>query len=552
PLIARVTELAAAGSEGARRLVRVGDAALAHLGADSDGVLRALAGIDETGVWATGIAWLRHVAHRRLGDTVRAELALDAITVRRASPANPQLRLARLRLDWLEGHVADVPDGMRSVTAGYRSHNRYLYVETSLELAAKLAWLGDRDEAEALLEETNPQLADIPGALVRVLWLIARAASAVDAGDEMLARQLLDSEEVAMPGRDDNWYWRDRTAIALSYVLIPEHRSFWDTTARSAVHRPGIVLAAALVAMRAGDDSALRTLEWPEPGVARAHLPARWLGELVGLAALVGNPAPEELADLFSTPPAGADIRVLGPLCIQIGGIEVDHPDLRRGRVRELVQLLVAHRRVRREVVADALWPDLPDPRHNLRVTLSYLHRAMAAGSAPGTANPYVRADRQLISLVESRVRCDLWDLDAHLSRAGEAERSGDPAAALRAYDLALPLWVGPPFEGIAHVDWVRDEQTTWRQRYGVAANRCGELHLAAGATGEAICAADHAIRANPDDERAFGIAARAHLAAGDKAAARRVLDACVTMLGDLGVRPSEPTGALLAELGVR
>ena len=74
-LYQRVVTLAAAGSAAASMVAAVGTAAIAHLGGDSDGTLKALAGIDDrlVGGWSPTIHWLRHVAYRRDGDLLRAE-----------------------------------------------------------------------------------------------------------------------------------------------------------------------------------------------------------------------------------------------------------------------------------------------------------------------------------------------------------------------------------------------------------------------------------------------------------------------------------------------
>lgn len=264
----------------------------------------------------------------------------------------------------------------------------------------------------------------------------------------------------------------------------------------------------------------------------------------------VGNPAPEELIAQRREPVTQLELRVLGPLIIRIGGVQVEHPELRRCRVRELVHALVVHREVRRDVLADLLWPDLPDPRHNLRVTLDYLRGAIEVHHAHGQPAGYVHADRRTITF-DSNVQCDLWDLEAHLTRADEAEFAGDLTSALRFYDLALPLWTAAPFEEIGHLDWARNEQTRWCRRFGSAATRCAELHLTAGAFHHAIYAGERASRADPYDEQPYCITARAHLAGGNRQRARAALHDCLAALKDLGVPPSPSTAALHAEIGM-
>ena len=59
--------------------------------------------------------------------------------------------------------------------------------------------------------------------------------------------------------------------------------------------------------------------------------------------------------------------------------------------------------------------------------------------------------------------------------------------------------------------------------------------------------AAEYAITADPTTEPAHALLVRAHLAAGDHQQARRALDACVSALADLDVRPSAATLDLFA-----
>ena len=106
-LYGRVGELRATGSARARVLEAVGLAAVAHLQGDSAGVLSALASVDDAsgGEWFAVIRWLASVAHRRDGDLERAHDELDRAFER---SADPQLEIARLRIEWLEGRVDHV------------------------------------------------------------------------------------------------------------------------------------------------------------------------------------------------------------------------------------------------------------------------------------------------------------------------------------------------------------------------------------------------------------------------------------------------------------
>ena len=141
----RARELGDEGSVNASHLADIGDAAVAHVLGDSAGVFQALADIDatSTGRWAGTVGWLRHVAHRRQGDLDRAEFTLNTMTGR-DDLADPQLRAARTRTNWLRGrtHVV-VPELSELEALARTAGHRYLHVEIALELAARRAWLGD-------------------------------------------------------------------------------------------------------------------------------------------------------------------------------------------------------------------------------------------------------------------------------------------------------------------------------------------------------------------------------------------------------------------------
>jgi LuxR family transcriptional regulator, maltose regulon positive regulatory protein len=532
--------------------------------------------------WSATVSWFRHVAHRRAGDLDRAELVLDgamSLTI----GGDEQTELAHLHVAWLRGRVDHVRDHLPALEQRFRAMgNRYLHVEVALELAARLAWLGDRHRARELLDEMTPLLAEMPGALVQILRLIAAAAVAIEDGDDATAAALLAENSHAVPGRADNWYWRDRTALALPYLLEPQWRETWDVETTSPTHRVGIELAGALEAARRGDMATVGALSWPEPGIARAHLPLRWLAELAAAGVAAGNPPDPRLLDALgdslrptlqdivtvgAAPALGSavaelaaripalptqhlTIAVLGPLEVRRDDVVIDHPDLARRRVRELLSLLVARRRIRREVAADLLWPEKADPRHNLRVTLNYLQGILEPDRPRSEPTYFLRPAGDTLALVSSdRLRCDVWDLVAHLDAADQAERAGDPAAALAAYQAALPLWRGDPYDDIGDLDWVRDEQRQLTSRYTLAALRAGELLLAKQAAHEARGAAEHALKADPAHEPAYQLLVRAHLALDDTRGARRALDACLLVLADLAVEPSGSTVELLSTL---
>ena len=513
---------------------------------------------------------------------MRAELELDAVT--EPIPAMvPQRDLARLRMDWLAGRVDHVASHLPEIEQHYRAtDHRYLHTETALELAAKLAWLGELDAAQQLINEVEPFMAATPGALAQILRLIAVTAIAIGRDDEVGAAAILGADPLTSPGRPDNWYWRDRAALSLLHVLVPERRGEWDDEPIGPTHAIGLHLARALEAGRNDDLATVSALRWPAPGLARAHLPLRWLTELVAAGHAAGNPAPEAmtaslgvsmrpalrsvvashpsravaaaaatvLAQLPVVPLYRVTISVLGPLELRRDDVIVDHPDLRRQRVREMLCYLVAHRRVRRDTAGDALWPDVSDPRHNLRVTLNYVQRLLQPDRHRDETPFFIQTRGEWLEVVTSdHLDVDAWLLDARVDAAEEAARANDPAAALEAYRAVLPLWRGDAYVDVVGTPWGLVEQSRCRTRYTTAALRFGELVLAKGAAAEARHAGELAISADSTCEPAYRLVARAFLAADDPVGARRALEACTNALADLDARPDTTTEALFATI---
>ena len=557
-LYQRTLELSQRGIQRAQVLTGVGTAAIAHLTGDPQGVIDALQPLGQADnlVWSPSIWWFRHVAHRRLGDIERAELALLEMDRLPGGKSDPQVQMCQLRTDWLLGKVDGVGERMAETAEHYTAdEHRYLRSEARIEAASRLAWLGDRSGAVRLLDQVLPRIDAAPGPLVRILRLIAEVAIAIDADDEDTAREMIADEELARPGRVESWYWYDRAAVAVLHQLVPADRSGWAAEAAAPLHRLGVELSNVLASVRAGDMAPMRSMIWPEPGLVRAHLPARWIAELVDAGTAVGNMAPIELSRAVSQRSVTIDapaieIRVLGPLTVRRDGTDVDHADLRRVRVRELLALLAAGPVRRREELADLIWPDHPDPRQNLRVTLSYVRRILLADAGGSTGDAVLVADHEVVRLLPGqRLGCDLWEFEAHLRAAASAERVHDPARALESYAEALSIWCGVPFVDVVGSDELAHERQRLVAQFAQAAVRAGDLWLADGHVSEALQAGHAVLAVDATSESAHRLVARSHLAAGDVAAAGQVLRRCLEVLDELGVHPSEATTRLVSEL---
>ena len=231
-----------------------------------------------------------------------------------------------------------------------------------------------------------------------------------------------------------------RPMLALSYVLVPDARDFWNRDDLGPAQIVARDLAVALLDARDGTPRPIATMTWPTPSVIAANFPVRWAIEfgLHGLAngrqegrALIGwlcehwgdsarsvlrefadhvdelgAAAVDALAHTPVPPTQRVALELLGPLRLTFDGYETADPSWRRERVAALLTWLVLHRGGQRDELAFALWPDLPADKalKNLRTTLNYLHGVLEPGRANRDA-PWFVARRHPPDRAPSRRR---------------------------------------------------------------------------------------------------------------------------------------------------
>lgn len=233
-------------------------------------------------------------------------------------------------------------------------------------------------------------------------------------------------------------------------------------------------------------------------------------------------------------------IGVLGELDVAVdGSAAVD--GLRRSRVRTMLELLVVAAPLRRERLADLMWPDLdPDAAAaNLRVTLSRL-RAVIGGEA-------VRADSHRVWLgPASAMQVDLWQFEDDIAAADAAELEGDTTSVIRALERACGRWRGVPLVDLDAIDAVAAEVEAVRRKVTAAALRLATLHLDRSCFDAAARWAERVRAAAPYDERAHRVAIAAHIGSGDRAAASDAALLTIATLREIAVEPEAETEAIV------
>ncbi|HEY7042925.1 MAG TPA: AAA family ATPase [Nocardioidaceae bacterium] len=222
------------------------------------------------------------------------------------------------------------------------------------------------------------------------------------------------------------------------------------------------------------------------------------------------------------------DIRMLGGFSVTVGHAVVPDDEWSRRGAAALVKLLALAegRRLHREQVFDALWPDVP-----IDVAGPRLHKAAHfARRALGDDRPTLRLQHNLVELFpDAEVSIDALEFRRLAEAAVATASQADAERALQWYaGQLLPMDLYEP--------WT----TQWRERLTV-------LHEELLRLTERW---EELLRANPADEAAHLALATAYADRGDRRAALRQLERMDQALRrELGTVPSEPARQLREQL---
>ncbi len=245
------------------------------------------------------------------------------------------------------------------------------------------------------------------------------------------------------------------------------------------------------------------------------------------------------------------DVRVCGGVEVEVDGRVLPEALIggRQGRLVLAYLVCERERAVRREELADLLWPDqLPDSwTASLSAVISRLRRLFGEAGLDGQAViASTPGAYQLMLPAGSRV--DLEDLTAAVASAEDAAAAGDLDRALAtAADAEAVAGRGFLADDCEWVDNRREAVRDLRVRAAIAQSAA---HLGAGAAGRAIDAARRALDLDPAKEAAYRQSMRALAAAGERAEALRVWERCrITLVEELGIDPSPETEAVYLQL---
>jgi DNA-binding SARP family transcriptional activator len=209
---------------------------------------------------------------------------------------------------------------------------------------------------------------------------------------------------------------------------------------------------------------------------------------------------------------------------------------------QRLVAFLALQDRPRtRTYVAGMLWPENTVSRANANLRSS-LWRALRTGHQVIEASPHEMS-------ISKHIAIDIHDAVTRAHRLLDITCSCDDILTTQTRsDLSadlLPDW--------SENEWVLAEQEQYHQLRLHALEAMSERLIAAGRYGEAVAAGLAAIRAEPLRESAHRVLVKAHLAAGNRAAAFTQYEQCRrVLLDELGLEPSLTLRNLLPQRPVR
>lgn len=206
-------------------------------------------------------------------------------------------------------------------------------------------------------------------------------------------------------------------------------------------------------------------------------------------------------------------VHLLGRFLVSYGGRPTPSSTWRRRNAAAIVKVLAlaTGRRLHREQLIDAIWPDLdPDSAANsLRVGLHHARRGLeAAGAPPNTA--LVRDGDAILLGYPS----ETWvDVDAFADGVIRAWQSSDPAVVAR----AIALYGGDLLPDDPYEDWAASRRESLRTSYLALLTRQAGLHEERRDFARAIAAYERVLAAEPLDEGAHVSLMRLYAAIGHR-----------------------------------
>lgn len=247
--------------------------------------------------------------------------------------------------------------------------------------------------------------------------------------------------------------------------------------------------------------------------------------------------------------PEGVCICLLGRFEVEWRGRSLPRWRWTRQKVASLLQRLALERRLHKEQVIEALWPesDLASGNNNFHQTLHLLRRTLDDGLGAGCAQATFDFTAGLLRLRESVT----VDVDEFEWAAGAARSEAE-------LEEALALYQGELLPADLYAEWTQHRRERLHQLYRQTAWKQAAIVADAGRYDSAVARLLPLLAQEPADERMHRELMRLYAASGRRHEALRQFQTCREALAaELGIEPSAETlgmyeGLLRGELEPR
>lgn len=426
---------------------------------------------------------------------------------------------------WFAGRPEDA---LRSLDALLMDEGRFHGIERSWITTAELfrRWRG--------IETVLPlDIADDPeeslSTYSRVCEGLCQVGRLIDLGQDEEAAKAIADLAARLPPTGGFTLTAWFMGVAAWYVLREEDRPMLDAfMTENLFLESNKLLRSLVVALETGRTPVRDVDQWPSAAQIGTILPNRWAATLaLGLPAShhalqgeilrglegQGVPSLERLASATQPALAAAAVEVLAArprrpqhvVRVHLLGaplLDVPHKpesaEWRRGRVRSLLGLLALRGRTGRETLIEDLWPDLDVAagRRNLRVTLSYLTKAIEPDRAQHAPAWFIRSDQDVIELFTDGLELDILVFEEAIEQARIDQQRGLASKAIESLRLGCSAYAGSFLEGLDD-DWIVEARGRYQLEAAAACNRLSSLFVA-GNDDEAVLWAERSLEIDP------------------------------------------------------
>ena len=246
-------------------------------------------------------------------------------------------------------------------------------------------------------------------------------------------------------------------------------------------------------------------------------------------------------------------VSVLGPIEIFRDPSKPFAPDAWTTRRSRDIFCYIAtskHRRVAKDVLIDAFWPD-DDPtiiEKNFHPTISHIRKALNSRQS-FKQNFIVFRDGAYQLNPELTFLIDAEEFDRHFADAEISKREKDHARLRSSLESAHRCYRGEFMEGI-YEDWADERRNFYSEQFGRVTSALAKLELAEKRLASAKKYAEETLTVDPYREDIHRLILKIYAAQGKPAAVKKHYEAMQQLLKtDLGVEPSAETRRIAAEL---